>query len=52
MEVSVLYDGQPPFGRRSTQETFVKALRSLTKFRREASIKTWLLRIARNTFKV
>ncbi|MDO3408540.1 RNA polymerase sigma factor [Saccharibacillus sp. CPCC 101409] len=33
-----------------TQETFMRALRALDRFRREASVKTWLMRIARNTF--
>ncbi|CAM3496058.1 MULTISPECIES: RNA polymerase sigma factor [Saccharibacillus] len=33
-----------------TQDTFVKALRSLDRFRRESSLKTWLMRIARNTY--
>lgn len=31
-----------------TQETFLKALRSLEQFRGDASFKTWLLAIARN----
>ncbi|WP_246281426.1 RNA polymerase sigma factor [Saccharibacillus qingshengii] len=33
-----------------TQDTFIKALRSLDGFRRESSLKTWLMRIARNTY--
>ncbi len=31
-----------------TQETFIRAFRSLYSFRGESSIKTWLLKIARN----
>lgn len=33
-----------------TQETFLKAFKSLLWFRGDASIKTWLFRIARNTY--
>ncbi|OWA34356.1 hypothetical protein B9G55_18780 [Saccharibacillus sp. O16] len=33
-----------------TQDTFIRALRGLDSFRHEASMKTWLLRIARNTY--
>ena len=32
------------------QETFIKALKGLTSFRRDSSLKTWLFRIAHNTF--
>lgn len=32
----------------ATQETFIKAVRSLKGFRREAAFRTWLLAIARN----
>jgi RNA polymerase sigma-70 factor, ECF subfamily len=32
-----------------TQETFIRAFQALQSFRGEASVKTWLLRIARNT---
>ena len=32
----------------AAQETFIKAYRSLRKFRRDATFKTWLLRIAAN----
>jgi RNA polymerase sigma-70 factor, ECF subfamily len=33
-----------------TQDTFVKAFQSLSSFRGESSIKTWLFKIARNTY--
>ncbi len=33
-----------------TQDTFIRALRGLRLFRHEASMKTWLMRIARNTY--
>ncbi|WP_242830478.1 RNA polymerase sigma factor [Desulfitobacterium hafniense] len=33
-----------------TQETFLGALQALPKFREEASVKTWLYAIARNTY--
>ncbi len=33
-----------------TQDTFLKAFRAFRKFRKEASIKTWLYIIARNTY--
>ncbi|MFC0189396.1 RNA polymerase sigma factor [Fictibacillus aquaticus] len=33
-----------------THDTFLKAFRMFTSFRGEASIKTWLYRIARNTY--
>lgn len=33
-----------------TQDTFVRALRGLNGFRQESSVKTWLMRIARNTY--
>ena len=33
-----------------TQDTFLKAFQSLSSFRGESSIKTWLFKIARNTY--
>jgi RNA polymerase sigma-70 factor, ECF subfamily len=33
-----------------TQDTFLKAFQALSSFRGESSLKTWLFRIARNTF--
>jgi RNA polymerase sigma-70 factor, ECF subfamily len=33
-----------------TQDAFVKAFQSLSSFRGESSLKTWLFKIARNTF--
>ncbi|WP_445492051.1 RNA polymerase sigma factor [Niallia sp. 03133] len=33
-----------------TQDTFLRAFQSLSRFRGDASMKTWLLRIARNTY--
>ncbi|MBT2680105.1 sigma-70 family RNA polymerase sigma factor [Bacillus sp. ISL-35] len=33
-----------------TQDTFLKAFQSLSSFRGESSLKTWLLKIARNTY--
>jgi RNA polymerase sigma-70 factor, ECF subfamily len=33
-----------------TQETFLRAFQSLSNFRGEASLKTWLFKIARNTY--
>ncbi|MBT2691598.1 sigma-70 family RNA polymerase sigma factor [Bacillus sp. ISL-55] len=33
-----------------TQDTFLKAFQSLSSFRSESSLKTWLLKIARNTY--
>ena len=33
-----------------TQETFYRALLALPRFRRDASVKTWLFSIARNTY--
>ncbi|SHN81773.1 RNA polymerase sigma-70 factor, ECF subfamily [Desulfitobacterium chlororespirans DSM 11544] len=33
-----------------TQETFLRALQALPKFRNESSLKTWLYAIARNTY--
>ncbi|WP_062353118.1 RNA polymerase sigma factor [Bacillus kwashiorkori] len=32
-----------------TQETFIKVIKSLSKFRKQANIKTWILSIAKNT---
>ncbi|MBB6453098.1 RNA polymerase sigma-70 factor (ECF subfamily) [Salirhabdus euzebyi] len=33
-----------------THETFIKAFKAFNKFRGDASVKTWLYKIARNTF--
>lgn len=33
-----------------TQDTFLKAFKSLSSFRGESSLKTWLFKIARNTY--
>lgn len=41
--------GDPERARDAAQDAFVSALRSLDRFRGEASFRTWLLRIALNT---
>ncbi|NGZ74853.1 RNA polymerase sigma factor [Saccharibacillus alkalitolerans] len=33
-----------------TQDTFIRAIRGLERFRGDSSLKTWLMRIARNTY--
>jgi RNA polymerase sigma-70 factor, ECF subfamily len=48
-EVGYRILGDPEAAADATQETFVKAVRALGTFRREASLRTWLLRIAANT---
>lgn len=48
-EVAYRILGDPEAAADATQDTFVKAVRALGTFRREASLRTWLLRIAANT---
>jgi RNA polymerase sigma-70 factor (ECF subfamily) len=40
--------GDGPLGDDAAQETFIKAFRAIRGFKGECSLKTWLLRIARN----
>lgn len=48
-EVTYRILGEPEAAADATQDTFVKAVRALATFRGEASLRTWLLRIAANT---
>ncbi len=41
--------GEPELAADATQDTFVKAINALDRFRGESSLRTWLLRIATNT---
>ncbi len=42
--------GDPHTAEEITQETFFRALRSLSKFRGDSSVKSWLCAIAKNTW--
>lgn len=42
--------GHPHIAEELTHDTFIKAFKSLNKFRNESSLKTWLFTIARNTY--
>ncbi|WLD94809.1 RNA polymerase sigma factor [Alkalihalobacillus sp. AL-G] len=42
--------GNPYIAEELTHDTFVKAFKSLKRFRGESSLKTWLFTIARNTY--
>lgn len=48
-EVTYRILGEPDAAADAAQDTFVKAIAALATFRKEASLKTWLLRIAANT---
>ena len=51
LRMCFVYLGDAQLAEDAVQETFLKAYRSLSGFRGEASEKTWLLRIAINTCK-
>ena len=51
LRMCFVYLGDAQLAEDTVQETFLKAYRSLSGFRGEASEKTWLLRIAINTCK-
>lgn len=51
LRMCFVYLGDTQLAEDAVQETFLKAYRSLSGFRGEASEKTWLLRIAINTCK-
>lgn len=51
LRMCFVYLGDAQLAEDAVQETFLKAYRSLSGFRGEASKKTWLLRIAINTCK-
>lgn len=42
--------GHPHIAEELTHDTFIKALKSLKKFRGDSTLKTWLFTIARNTY--
>lgn len=42
--------GNPHIAEELTHDTFIKAFKSLNKFRGESTLKTWLFTIARNTY--
>jgi RNA polymerase sigma-70 factor, ECF subfamily len=48
-EVAYRILGEPDAAADAAQDAFVKAIRALSSFRKEASLRTWLLRIAANT---
>jgi RNA polymerase sigma-70 factor, ECF subfamily len=48
-EVTYRVLGEPESAADAAQDTFVKAIAALASFRKEASLRTWLLRIAANT---
>jgi RNA polymerase sigma-70 factor, ECF subfamily len=48
-EVAYRVLGEADAAADATQDSFVKAIRALGTFRKEASLRTWLLRIAANT---
>jgi RNA polymerase sigma-70 factor, ECF subfamily len=48
-EVAYRILGEPEAAADATQDAFVKAVRALDTFRKDASFRTWLLRIAANT---
>lgn len=43
--------GHPQIAEELTHDTFIKAFKSLKKFRGESTLKTWLFTIARNTYR-